>query len=109
MPILSVLSDVSSDDEDSPSPIGIHIKTELDQIDIDEDNGDKTLSRIDINEQTPLPIDKSTLVEINLETSTGVSPLISTPIEEKKNEIVDIEKGEEVGRARLWKHMLDKG
>ena len=114
MPILSVLSDVSSDSEYSPSPIGIHIKSELDQIDIDED-GDKTLSSIDINEQTPLPVvSKSKLVEISLQTPepemvTGVSPFISTPIEEeKKDEVVDIEKGEEVGRARLWRHMLDK-
>ena len=109
MPILSVLSDVSSDSEYSPSPIGIHIKSELDQIDIDEDNGDKTLSSIDINEQTPLPVvNKSKLVELNLQTPepeivTGVSP---ASIEE--DEIVDIEKGEEVGRARLWRHMLDK-
>jgi len=77
----------------------------LDQIDIDED-GDKTLSSIDINEQTPLPVvNKSKLVEISLQTPepemvTGVSPFISTPIEEeKKDEVVDIEKGEEVGRA----------
>ena len=111
MPILSVLSDVSSDSEYSPSPIGIHIKSELDQIDIDED-GDKTLSSIDINEQTPLPVvHKSKLVEVNLQTPepemvTGVSP--TSTEEEKKDEIVDIEKGEEVGRVRLWKHMLDR-
>ena len=103
IPILSVLSDVSSDyDEDSPSPIGIHINT---GIDIDE---------IDINEQTPPPvhIHKGKLMEVSLQTPepeivTGVSP------EEKKDEIekkgeVDIEKGEEVGRARLWRHMLYK-
>ena len=109
MPILSVLSDVSSDSEYSPSPIGIHIKSELDQIDIDED-GDKTLSSIDINEQTPLPVvHKSKLVEVNLQTPepemvTGVSP--TSTEEEKKDEIVDIEKGEEVGRVRLWKLSL---
>ena len=105
-----MLSDVSSDyDEDSPSPIGIHIKTGTD---------------IDINEQTPPPvhIHKGKLMEVSLQTPepeivTGVSPFISPLIEEEKeDEIldiekkgeVDIEKGEEVGRARLWRHMLYK-
>ena len=112
IPILSVLSDVSSDDEYSPSPIGIHIKT---GIDIDD---------IDFNEQTPLPvhIHKSKLVEVNLQTpEPEIVNSVSLEIEEEKkddeiDEIVyvekkgevDIEKGEEVGRARLWRHMLYK-
>ena len=87
-----MLSDGSSEDspEDSPSPIGIQIKTEIDKIDIN----DQKSKWVEISLQTPEP-------EI-------VNNVLSTIEEEKKDEIVDLEKGEEVGRARLWRHMLDK-
>ena len=104
IPILSVLSDGSSEDspEDSPSPVGIKIKTEIDNIDIDDSK------LVEISLQTPESLPE--LVEMSLQTPEPeiVNNVLSTIEEEKKDEIVDLEKGEEVGRARLWRHMLDK-